>query len=606
MRNYLLFLVFVAITFIPSCKKDKNDSNPNILKQTIKISGFVVDENLATVSGAVVTYNGKTAITQNGFFVFDDITIPAGRQTIEASATGFFPSKVGFETVLNSSTQIKIAMVKKTLTGTIDATTGGSVNIGTATVSLPANAVSLNGSAYSGTINVFSFHHSPGNANFGERVPGGDLNAEDASGTERQLLSFGMVKVRLEDDLGNELTITSGQTATISLPIDAGQVAAAPASIKLWYLDEATAVWKEDGVAIKNGNFYQAQVTHFTNWNPDKDEDVAYIRGLIVDCNGENVNAAEASYSDNTPGTANLPQNNAHVDNNGTFRVKVPANFPLRVNVYPYGDRNNPVTVNVNPLGTAQQYDMGNITVPCGARVKAKLVDCNGFPVRGMVTFQSGIYIMSVDVWDGNLNVTLLPNTTYTLSPFCLDRGTYGDVTTITTGASSTVTDAGNITTCKCGGGQGSGDITNNYFTANGVGLTNQLFSFNSTGGNLSGMFSPNDTTYILVADGTRAETGDRLIFTISIKGLSSGTYTLSGSSDNVGDAMIAAVGYQSGTNTPLYSLYSSAGTLQITLGAVGQLISGTFSGTFDYDLIGGGSGTVTVTNGNCEAVRVM
>jgi hypothetical protein len=43
----------------------------------------------------------------------------------------------------------------------------------------------------------------------------------------------------------------------------------APDTIKLWYFDEEVGYWKEDGEAVKVGNKYIGEVTHFTWWNCD-------------------------------------------------------------------------------------------------------------------------------------------------------------------------------------------------------------------------------------------------------------------------------------------------------------------------------------------------
>ena len=51
--------------------------------------------------------------------------------------------------------------------------------------------------------------------------------------------------------------------------MDASQTGIAPETINLWYFDEENGYWKEEGQAIKDGNKYVAEVTHFTWWNCD-------------------------------------------------------------------------------------------------------------------------------------------------------------------------------------------------------------------------------------------------------------------------------------------------------------------------------------------------
>jgi hypothetical protein len=53
------------------------------------------------------------------------------------------------------------------------------------------------------------------------------------------------------------------------MPIPNSLQSAAPATIALWYVDEASGLWKEEGSATKQGNTYVGSVKHFTFWNCD-------------------------------------------------------------------------------------------------------------------------------------------------------------------------------------------------------------------------------------------------------------------------------------------------------------------------------------------------
>jgi hypothetical protein len=91
----------------------------------------------------------------------------------------------------------------------------------------------------------------------------------NATNHEGVLQSFGMIGVTLQDAAGNKLNIMSGKSASITVPIAPAQQSSAPATIALWYFDDADGLWKEQGTATKNGNVYIGTVQHFTWWKCD-------------------------------------------------------------------------------------------------------------------------------------------------------------------------------------------------------------------------------------------------------------------------------------------------------------------------------------------------
>ena len=81
--------------------------------------------------------------------------------------------------------------------------------------------------------------------------------------------SYGMLAVVLESTGGEKLQIITGNTASLIIPIPSSKVSSAPATISLWYIDEVSGIWKEQGTAKKNGNNYTGDVQHFSYWNAD-------------------------------------------------------------------------------------------------------------------------------------------------------------------------------------------------------------------------------------------------------------------------------------------------------------------------------------------------
>ncbi len=97
----------------------------------------------------------------------------------------------------------------------------------------------------------------------------GDLRGIGSDGYETALQSFGMMDVEMEDAAGNKLQLAPGQQALLTFTIPDSLQSIAPATIPLWYFNDTTGRWIEQGSAMRQGNTYVGQVGHFTYWNCD-------------------------------------------------------------------------------------------------------------------------------------------------------------------------------------------------------------------------------------------------------------------------------------------------------------------------------------------------
>ena len=109
-------------------------------------------------------------------------------------------------------------------------------------------------------------HLDPSDPTTKDKMPG-SLLAQNNSGAQRILETFGMLNVELQDASGNKLQIVN--PTSIEMPISAFQLATAPTTIPLWYFDETLGYWKQEGSATKVGNKYVGTVNHFSWWNCD-------------------------------------------------------------------------------------------------------------------------------------------------------------------------------------------------------------------------------------------------------------------------------------------------------------------------------------------------
>jgi hypothetical protein len=124
--------------------------------------------------------------------------------------------------------------------------------------------VSGNGAAYTGPVSVETFQYDLTRPN---PIPG-DFGAV-YQGKQVRLGTFGAFHLLPRDAQGQPLAMAPGKHASVSLPIQPGQRAAAPATIPLFHYDEDTGQWIEDGTLTRTGDAYVGVVTHFSVFNAD-------------------------------------------------------------------------------------------------------------------------------------------------------------------------------------------------------------------------------------------------------------------------------------------------------------------------------------------------
>jgi hypothetical protein len=268
-------LVFIALLSF-HCQKEisnvlpgTNNGGGGTAPVTATLQGNVVDETGQPAAGVAVKVGNKNTITDSkGYFRIVKATLDKSASLVTADKAGYFKAYRTFNATTGAN-HVMIKLVRKTLIGTIPAT-GGEVTLANgAIVALPANAVvKKTGGSYTGVVNVFASYIDPTASDIGQTVPGSFI-ADDANGKRVTLSSFGMMAVELESSAGEKLQIATGSTATLTTPIPVSLRSSAPATISLWYVDEQTGIWKEEGTAMKNGNNYIGQVKHFSFWNCD-------------------------------------------------------------------------------------------------------------------------------------------------------------------------------------------------------------------------------------------------------------------------------------------------------------------------------------------------
>jgi hypothetical protein len=239
---------------------------------TAGIAGRVVDEwdlPLSNVQVEVEGSNGNTDV--NGYFKISNLQLKKEGVVVKLIKAGYFTGIRSFIPTQNSTNNIEVKLIKKNAVGNINVSAGGIVNIPSGgSISFPSNSLvnATTNVAYSGTATISAFFINPTASDFQKILPG-DLRGIDVNNQQVGLRSFGMMTVEINGASGEKLQLASGTQAIITFPIPTSLNQQSQATIPLWFLDETTGLWKQEGSANKQGNSYVGSVAHFSCWNCD-------------------------------------------------------------------------------------------------------------------------------------------------------------------------------------------------------------------------------------------------------------------------------------------------------------------------------------------------
>lgn len=268
-----------------------SDTTPAPVSQP---AGTVSGRVLSSASGAglsgVKVSAGTRSTTSGSDGSYTLSQVPVGNTTAVAFELGGYAT--GFATVAvtdGATTAATPRLVPVSATQSFAAASAATVSVAgsTAQVSLPAAGLvdKRSGAAASGTVSAEVTVIDP--ASDPASMPG-NYTASTATGTQT-IESFGALSVNLRDAAGNALNLAAGQRATIRIPVST-RSATVPATMPLYYFNESTGLWVQEGTATLGGTapnqYYEGTVAHFSVWNADQPSDTIRVFGCVVDGNG--------------------------------------------------------------------------------------------------------------------------------------------------------------------------------------------------------------------------------------------------------------------------------------------------------------------------------
>ena len=416
-----IFLICFSVLLTTGCQKEQDNSvgsgnvgtpapitpvNDNEMV-TGGVTGNVVDENNQPVFGATVASGTNSTTTDSyGSFRFRNISLSKANGTVKVTKAGYFTGYRTFVSVAGRINNVRLKLLPKTNAGNFSASSGGAITItGGGKLVMPAAAITdASGTAYSGIVNIAMTWIDPSSSDLSSTVMG-DLRGVLTNGEERGLSTYGMLGVEMTGTGGQALKIATGKTAELTFPIPAPLQGSAPASIDLWHFDEATARWKQEGTAAKNGSNYVAQVSHFSFWNCDAPFPVVDLCMTLVNSNTQPLVNAQVRIKRLSNGSYSY----GRTDSIGNLCGKVPKDEALVLEVLDQCG-SSVYSQNIGPYNA--NTSLGTIT--------ATIPAFNNLVITGTITNCTGTNVTngaaSVYVAGGNYYTVSVTNGAFTFS----------------------------------------------------------------------------------------------------------------------------------------------------------------------------------------------
>lgn len=253
------------------------------------LTGRVVNATNATaLAGVVVAAGGRSTTTDAaGAFSLSGLAVSPRLSVVFSISTHAETVRVvGIDAGRSTDVQARLLPVGSSVSLPVD--TGGTATVpgSPARLVLGANALQrADGSLPTGNVSVRLTPISP--AVDSSLMPGDFTTL--ASGVVTPIESFGALAVDVRDSSGVALSLRAGQTVALRVPV-ASRSAVAPGSIPLFFFDNASGRWVQEGTAtlivVAGSRAFEGSITRLGTWNADRVFDTVRVSGCVADALG--------------------------------------------------------------------------------------------------------------------------------------------------------------------------------------------------------------------------------------------------------------------------------------------------------------------------------
>lgn len=472
-----LIFVFVCILSIQNCKDDDfnnagDTTNPEteaVLDEQFKSENFgnattgkfigtITDTSGNKLENVQITIGNTTTVTNNnGLFILNDVAVFENFAYVKAEKDGYIKGSRVVLPKTDGVNIINIALFQKDVIATVNSGETSQVSLPNgAEANFSGDFITAAGESYNGPVDVVLHYITPNSEETFTQMPG-SLFAQTAANEARALETYGMLSVNLFSPSGEELNIDSNSPATIEFPVDVSQTSIAPETINLWYFDEENGYWKEEGQAIKEGNKYVAEVTHFTWWNCDIPFDSIEFCFSI-----------SPLHTDTTiPYYAVITRvsNNQIIYNGAVYAYDIecgliPRNEEILVRIYSSSASCNEQLVHSETFGGYATDTSVNISFTeevTSTSITGIATNCDGDPITNGYVYIDNDNTFSIT--DGTINFAYLNCSleTITFQILDFDTGLWAIIDNVFIDGNAV--NLGAVSTCETGGGTYDGDV---------------------------------------------------------------------------------------------------------------------------------------------------
>ncbi|MDC7225033.1 MAG: hypothetical protein PQJ60_14890 [Spirochaetales bacterium] len=314
-------LLFLIAALLWGCSMgDSNDDSgteATTLSVTGEVTSYLTGETLSGVS--VFVGDSSTTTDSDGNYQLSFSSSSEG-DVIQISTEDYSPYSKSLDESNADTINLDISLIPVDTESLIDPSQSQTFTMSTqdgASLDIP----DLSGLGITENL-IFQMTHFDVSTDEITAAPG-DFTGVDSSGDTVTIVSQGMVNVDVTGETSGDSYSFEGEglTFTITLPCT-GDLDSAPDTIEMWYYDEETGLWMEEGSATKSLNSdtgeyeYTGTVSHFSTWNMDyKLDTLTSVTGTVdtslypsynVEIKADGLYRA-GTFSDDTLTIINLP-----------------------------------------------------------------------------------------------------------------------------------------------------------------------------------------------------------------------------------------------------------------------------------------------------------